>query len=128
MISVGLVNIGNEPVLRYMPDNKPVLDLSLAYEYGRKGQDGKRPTQWVSASMFGDRAERLTPYLKKGDQIMVTLEDIHIEVFTKKDGTQGSSVKARIANVELVRKQKQEREEERKSEVTFDDLKDDIPF
>lgn len=128
MITTGLVNIGNEPVVRYMPDGKAVLDLSLAYEYGRKNQDGKRSTQWISASMFGDRAEKLMPYLKKGDQIMVVLDDIHIENFVKKDGTSGTSLKAKINNVDLIRKKKEEPRAQQRDEVTFDDIKDDIPF
>lgn len=133
MITIGLVRIGNEPVIRYTADNKPVLDLSLAYNYGRKGQDGKYPTQWVNASLWGDRAEKLLPYLHKGNQIVVHLSDVHIDTYPKKDGTQGSNLKARIADLNLVNAgEKREEQPAAQSTAqparTFDDLPDDLPF
>lgn len=128
MITIGLARIGNEPVLRYTADNKPVLDLSLAYNYGRKGQDGKYPTQWVYATLWGDRAEKLLPYLHKGNQIMVQLSDLHIDSFTKKDGTSGNSLKARIADINLISAGEKREEPAPKPARSFDDLDDDIPY
>lgn len=104
MITVGLARIGNEPVVRYTADSKPLLDLSLAYDYGRKDQSGKRPTQWITATLFGDRAEKIATYINKGDQVLVQLSDVHVETFTKKDNSQGVTLKARIADIEFVSK------------------------
>ncbi len=131
MITVGLVRIGNEPVIRYTSDSKPVLDLSLAYNYGRKGQDGKYPTQWVNATLWGDRAEKLLPYLKKGNQIVVQLADLYLDTFTKKDGTQGANLKARIAELQLVgggEKREEEPAPARTPAKSFEDIESDIPF
>ena len=37
--------------------------LALAYDYGMKDENGKKkPTQWVSASLWGDQAGRLQQY------------------------------------------------------------------
>lgn len=103
MLMVGVARIGNEPVARYTPDGKPVMDLSLAFDYGRKGADGRRPTQWISATMWGDRVEKLQPYLTKGSQVFVTLSEPHIETYEKKDGSgQGFSLRARINDLEFV--------------------------
>lgn len=126
MITIGLVRIGNEPVMRYLPDGKPVLDLSLAYNYGRKDDSGNRPTQWVNATLYGDRAQKLMPYLGKGSQVLVALEDMHIDTYQKRDGTQGSSMKARIGNIELVGKPKEEKPAA--STASINELDDDIPF
>lgn len=126
MITIGLVRIGNEPVMRYLPDGKPVLDLSLAYNYGRKDDSGNRPTQWVNATLYGDRAQKLMPYLGKGSQVLVALEDMHIDTYQKRDGTQGSSMKARIGNIELVSKPKEEKPAA--STASINELDDDIPF
>lgn len=128
MISIGLVRIGNEPVIRYTADNKPVLDLSLAYNYGRKKADGSTPTQWVNGSFWGERAEKLLPYLHKGNQILVELNDLHLDTFTKKDGTQGANLKARISDITLISNTEKREAEPAKQEATFDDLTDDIPF
>lgn len=108
MLTIGLVRIGNEPVVRYTADNKAILDLNLAYNYGRKDANGMYPTQWINASMFGDRVEKLAPYLKKGSQIVVELNDLHLDNYTKKDGTPGSSLKARVSNLTLISEPKKE--------------------
>jgi single-strand DNA-binding protein len=36
--------IANDPVMRYTPEGTAVLNLSLPCDYGRKGQDGKKPS------------------------------------------------------------------------------------
>ena len=131
MITIGIARIGNEPVVRFTPDNTPVLDLSLAYDYGRKGKDGKRPTQWINAAMFGDRCEKLVPYLKKGNQICVHLTDLHIETYTKKDGTIGSSIKARVSDLQLISAPQQEPASQpavKPAAQSFEEMDDDLPF
>lgn len=132
MFATGLARIGNDPVIRFLNDGKPVLDLSLAFRYGKKDQNGKYPTQWVEATMYGDRCEKLVDYLRKGNQIVVYLEDVHVQTYTKKDGSMGSSLKARLNNLEFVNdrqdKPKEEVKEEPKQAVTFDDINDDVPF
>jgi len=103
MLMVGVARVGNEPVARYTPDGKPVMDVSLAFDYGRKGSDGRRPTQWINATMWGDRVEKLQPYLSKGSQVFVTMSEPHIETYDKKDGSgQGFSLRARISELEFV--------------------------
>ena len=127
MLMIGLARIGNEPVVRFTKDNKPVLDLSLAYNYGRKGDDGKQPTQWVNGTMFGDRVEKLAPYLTKGSLILVNLEDVHIENYTRKDGTSGSAVKGRISSLEFAGSPK-ESKPAKEDDGSINALDDDIPF
>lgn len=102
MLTVGVVRIGNEPVIKFTPDNKAVLDLSLAYDYGRKDNSGKRPTQWINATLWGDRCEKLLPYLNKGKQLFVQLADVHVEAYLKKDGTAASTLKARVVDLQLI--------------------------
>lgn len=46
--------------------------------------------------------ESLAPYLTKGKQIVAYLEDVHIQTYTKGDGTQASKIAARIADLEFV--------------------------
>jgi single-strand DNA-binding protein len=133
MLMIGLARIGNEPVVRFTKDNKPVLDLSLAYNYGRKGDDGKQPTQWVNGTMFGDRVEKLAPYLSKGSLILVNLEDVHIESYTRKDGSSGVALRGRISSLEFAggnndRKVEPKEQPKQEKSGSFDDLDDDVPF
>jgi single-stranded DNA-binding protein len=38
MLLIGLARIGKDPAIRYTGDGKPVMDLSLAMDYGKKGR------------------------------------------------------------------------------------------
>ena len=98
----GLARIGKDAEVRFTPGGTAVANVSLAFTYGKKGDDGKRPTQWVDASLWGQRVESLAPYLTKGKQIVAYLEDVHIQTYIKGDGTQASKMAARIADLEFV--------------------------
>jgi len=134
----GLARIGKDAEVRYTPGGAAVANVSLAFTYGKKGDDGKRPTQWVDASLWGQRVESLTPYLTKGKQIVAYLEDVHIQTYTKGDGTQASKMAARIADLEFVAGGEQAESQPRQQPKPqaapqsqgsgFDDMDDDIPF
>lgn len=90
--------IGRDAELRYTTGQNPtpVVALTLACEYGRKGQDGKKPTQWVEAVIFGKQAEALAPYLLKGQMMHFTVDDVHIEEFKRADGTPGNKLTGKV--------------------------------
>lgn len=96
----GVFRIGNDPVLR-IAGNDPVINLSLATNYGKPDQDGKRATQWYDAALWGKRAEALAPYLKKGDRIYVVMNEVHIETY-QKNGQDVPKLVAKITDVELI--------------------------
>ena len=141
MIMNGNVRIGNDPVMRTTPNGDQVLELSLAYNYGRKGEDGKKPSQWIQASFWGSRAEKLQPYLKKGDQVFVSLTDVHVSIYERKDGGgTGASIRAKIGEIELIAGGRSEQKAEDKPTAkpaakapakpagSIDELDSDIPF
>ena len=80
MKAFGLARIGRDVEIRHTAGGDAVASLSLAFTYGRKGEDGKRPTQWVDASIWGKRAEALAQYLTKGSLVAVTLEDVAVQI------------------------------------------------
>ena len=126
MFLAGLARLGNDPEVRYTPDGKAVMDLSLAFNYGKKDQNGKRPTQWVSATMWGERVEKLSKHLIKGQHLFVTLGEPHIEEYTRKDGTSGMSLRARLNELEFAGAPQNKVEKEESYDATG--LIDDIPF
>lgn len=97
-MTVMIVNgrLGRDAELKFIQSGTAVAELAIAYNYGRKGDDGNRPTQWVRASLWGKQAESLTPYLTKGAGVVVTLEDVHVRSYQKSDGTAGSSLEGRV--------------------------------
>ena len=131
----GLFRIGNDPSIRFTPKGDAVLGLSLAYNYGRKGDDGKKPTQWVDGSLWGKQAEALAPYLSKGGLISCSLDDVHIEEYEGKNGP-GHKLVGRIAGFEFAGGKRDDnpqpasrpREPAKPSSSGFDDLDDEIPF
>ena len=100
MLMIGLARLGNDPELRYTQDGKAIMDLSLAFSYGRK-VDGKQPTQWVTGTMWGDRCEKLKPYLAKGQLLFVSMTEPHVETYKRKDGTEGTTLRARVGELEF---------------------------
>jgi single-strand DNA-binding protein len=134
----GLARIGKDAEVRYTPGGAAVANVSLAFTYGKKGDDGKRPTQWVDASLWGQRAESLAPYIKKGGQIVAYLEDVSIQTYVKGDGTSATKMVARLVDLEFVaggeqaisqpKPQPKPQAAQQSHGSGFDDMDDDIPF
>lgn len=89
--------------MRSTSQGEQVATLALAYNYGRKGADGKVPSQWVKAALWGERAGKLAEHLTKGRQFYMQLDDVHVATFQKQDGTNGVSLEARVGQIEFVR-------------------------
>ena len=100
MKAFGLARLGRDAEIRTTSNGEQVATLALAFSYGRKGSDGKRPTHWVDGALWGKRAEALAPYLLKGGLVSVSLEDVHVETFDGKNGP-GHKLAARVVDVEL---------------------------
>lgn len=146
MKAFGLARIGRDVEICHTQGGDAVASLSLAFSYGRKGDDGKRPTQWVDAALWGKRAEALAPYLKKGGLVSVSLEDVHTEVYQGKNG-EATKLVARVVDLELAGssdrqqaapapapRQQQQRPVQAQRPTSapqgsgFDDLDNDVPF
>lgn len=141
MMGFGLARIGRDVEVRNTPGGDAVANVSLAFSYGRKDGEGNKPTQWVDASLWGQRATALAPYLKKGGMVSVTLEDVAIQTFAKADQTQGHKLVGRIAQIELANKgpsaapaapppapRPHRPPAARPVSASLDDMDDDIPF
>lgn len=141
----GLARIGRDVEVRNTTGGDAVASVSLAFSYGRKGEDGKKPVQWLDGALWGKRAEVLAPYLTKGTLVAVTLEDAHIETFQKQGGGEGVKLAARITAIDLAgggqqpapqqqqRQQPQRQAPQRQAAQVpagggFDDMDSDVPF
>lgn len=103
----GLFTLGRDAETRVTQGGTTVVQLAVAYNYGRKGEDGKKPSQWVRASMFGKQAEALIPYLTKGKQVSLVIRDLHIATFQKQDGSTGTSLEGVADFDDFARKPKE---------------------
>ena len=141
MILTGLARIGRDAEIRYTPGGDAVANISLAFNYGKKGDDGKRPTQWIEASLWGKRAEALKQYLTKGSAVDVVLGEPHIETYQGKNG-EGHKLVARVMEIELAggrsdqgsgqpaerQPQPQRPAQQSSAPGSFEDFESDIPF
>lgn len=93
--------IGRDAELRYTGSGDPVCSIPVAVDYGRKGQDGKKPTQWYEVTLWGKQAEALAEYLTKGKQVFFTGADLHVEQFKKNDGSEGVKLVCRCAEIKF---------------------------
>lgn len=136
MNGYGLARLGRDVEVRTTPSGETVASLSLAFTRRVKGET---LTQWVDATLWGKRATALVPYLRKGGQIAVSLEDVHIETFAKRDGEVSHKLAARVTNVELASSSERQEEPTHTPAPTtrpapmpassgFDGMDDDIPW
>jgi len=112
MILTGYCRLGADAELRKTNDDTPVANLSLAFDYGRRDDQGNRQTQWVRAALFGQRAESLIDYLVKGQGLDVVIEDVHVEMFEGRDGP-GAALVGRIVLLEFAGKPPQGEQQQR---------------
>ena len=97
----------------------------MAYNWGQKDREGKKPSQWVQASLFGERADSLAPYLGKGTQVFCILKDVNLEMYEGRDGKTYHNLRGTIDVIEFVGKA--EKVASTKSQPD-DDWDDEVPF
>lgn len=98
---IGLCRLGRDAELRYSNDGTPVASLAGAWNFGKKDSEGRQPSQWGEFALWGERAEKLAPYLLKGQQVYLIAGDAHVETFEKRDGGQGVKLVGRVESLEF---------------------------
>lgn len=118
--------LGKDAELRTTPNGTKVAEFSIADEVGY-GQNKK--TQWLKCSMFGERAEKVAPYLLKGGLI-----EIHgtpqAEAWQSNDGIK-TALKVNVNEVKLHgggKKDDAPTERKGSGPARTNDLDEEIPF
>ncbi len=127
IMMIKLVRIGKDAELR-SANGKPVLSLSVVYDVG---YGANKKSQWLNLAMWGAQAEKTVQYFTKGKQLVVRVDDVHIEEYNGKSGLKGT-----LVSFEFVQDGKREQAQEqsarqptqRQAPVSndLDDL--DLPF
>jgi len=104
-------NLGNDPEMRYLPNGTAVTSFSVAtsrrWTDSQTGQPVEETT-WFRVSVWGKQAESSNQYLAKGRKVLVegTLtpdpQTGGPKMFTKRDGTAGSSFEVKADNVKFL--------------------------
>ena len=65
-------NVGRNSELRRTKSGDDVLGFSVAVDNGKDKSGNKRPTTWVQCSIWGKRAESLSPHIRKGTKLVLS--------------------------------------------------------
>ena len=92
-------NLGRDPELRYLDNGRTVANFTLAVRQAkRRGED--LPARWVKVALWGQSAQFVADYVRKGDTVGVWGRVEAPELFTKKDGSTGLAEVFTADNVE----------------------------
>ena len=66
-------NLGNDPEMKYSANGAPFLRFNVASNFRARSPEGEwqDKTEWVRVTVFGQRAESLSQYLRKGMRVFV---------------------------------------------------------
>jgi single-strand DNA-binding protein len=104
-------NLGRDPEMRYMPDGTAVTSFSVATSRRWTDRATGQPvdeTTWFRVNVWGRQAESTNQYLSKGSKVLVEGQitpDRNTggpKLFTRQDGTVGSSFEIRADNVRFL--------------------------
>ena len=105
--------------LMYSKDGKPIGKFSVACTTGYGDYE---KTGYYDCVLFGKRAESLSQYLKKGQQVLVKGEFSHDR--WEKDGQKRSKVVFRADDIKLIGKKNSTPQQQ----TTAEPFEDSIPF
>ena len=124
-------NLGKDAETRFMPDGKSVVSFSVADSQGKD-----KPSIWWNCSLFGDRGDKLSPYLMKGQTVTV-IGSVTEREWTDKDGQKRKSMDVRVNDIALqggkpsgesASAPRQAPKQAPRAASGFDDMDSDIPF
>jgi single-strand DNA-binding protein len=76
-------HLGADPEARFTPGGQKVTSLRVATNTRKSGKD---ETVWWRVTIWGERFDKMMPYLKKGSAIIVIGEMGKPEIYTDKEG------------------------------------------
>lgn len=124
--------LGRDGEVRTTPSGKQVLNFSLAVD--TFGGGDKKETLWVACAVWGERADKLAPFMAKGKQVTVS-GDIGLRSYTTQSGEARAEITCNVQRLTLQGgPEKSERPAERapdaaqRSAPAQDEFDDDIPF
>lgn len=127
-------NLGKDADQRFLPNGDAVASFSVADSQGKD-----KPSIWWNCSLFGKRAEALSQYLTKGQQVTV-IGNVTQREYTDKEGNKRISMDVRVNDVALQGGKREQQDAPAKPAPTrtapkpvpasggFQDMDSDAPF
>ena len=129
-------NLGKDPEMRYTPSGQAVTSFSVASSREYTGSNGQKvkETIWFRVSAWGKQAETTNQFLRKGSKVLVEGRLVPDQatgsprVFTRQDGTSGSSYEISANTVRFLTPKGETEGEYGSGDVPEGDAGDEIPF
>lgn len=117
-----------DPELRKTNSDLSVSNFTLAVDNTMKESDGTRGTLFIDCRVFGNKAENLCNYNRKGSKVAVD-GSLNQRNFEREDGTKGKVIEVLVDSVEFLDQKPEEPKEPDPKDLPDDDLPDDdLPF
>lgn len=130
LIIVG--NVGKDCELNYTPQGIAVAKFSVAVnKVTGKGEDRKEKTTWFRVTVWRERAETASQWIKKGMRIMV-IGEVAASAYTGKDGDPMASLEVTAYDFKFLSRSDENgtprRDDEQAAEPYGEIPPADIPF
>jgi len=89
--------LSGDAEMRYTPKGTAVVNFSIPVDTFK---DGEKATEWYKIAFFGERAEKLLQYLKKGKFVTVVGTLSHGS-WTGQDGSSRTSIEVKVSEIAL---------------------------
>ena len=109
-----------DPELRKANSGLPVASFSIAVDSRMKNQDGTRATTFMNCSIFGNQAENLVKFTRKGALVGVE-GSLNQRNFVRQDGSKGSVIEVIADRVAFLEPKGTSNSVVEGTTVTFDD-------
>lgn len=90
--------LGKDPEVRQTQGGKSVVNFTLACERDFKNQDGTKETDWIPCVSFGQTADFISRYARKGRALCV-VGRLQVREWTDADGGKHSITEILVNNV-----------------------------
>lgn len=110
-----------DPELRKTNSDLSVSNFTLAVDNTMKESDGTRGTLFIDCRVFGDKAENLCKYNRKGSKVAVD-GSLNQRNFERQDGTKGKAIEVLVDSVEFLDQKPEEPKEPEPKDLPDDDL------
>ena len=117
-------NVGNVKPMAFTPNNDAVLGFTMAFKFGFGKNEN---TTWINCSLFGKRAESVSPYVLKGSLLGVSGE-LNNRKWVDKDGAEKYSLECRVNDITLLGKKEGTATMQSQENKANDNYDDEIVF
>lgn len=120
-------NLTKDAETRTTPSGKNALEINVAVN--RKNGPGYEDTvTYIRGTMWGERGQKLKPYLLKGGKVCL-LGELYTSSYKAKDGSDRVTVELKISDIELLGSKKANGSAPAQKPEAFADYSaDEIPF